>query len=194
MLNNSSFIKGKHVSILAENYKKLLKSKFCIGVANGTNSLFASLKSLGIGVGDEVITASNSWISSSETISLCGANPVFVDIEPHYFTIDTSLIENKITEKTKAIMPVHLYGHPANMTKIIEIADKYDLKIIEDCAQAHLAEWKNQLVGTFGDVGSFSFFRKKSWSIWRCRRNHNKQRIIVRKNKNVRKSWCFNKT
>ncbi len=106
----------------------------------------STLKALGIGEGDEVITTALSWISTSETITQTGAKAVFVDIEPDYFTIDPTKIEEKITDKTKAIIPVHLYGHPVDMDKIKIIADKYKLKIIEDCAQAHFAQWNGNNV------------------------------------------------
>ena len=112
--------------------------------------------------GDEVITVANSWISTSQTITQTGARVVFVDIDPDYYTIDTSMIEEKITERTKAIIPVHLYGHPANMSEIISIAKKHNLKVIEDCAQAHFAKWNGQNVGTMGHAGTFSFFPGKN--------------------------------
>ena len=117
---------------------------------------------MGIGPGDEVITTALSWISTSETITQTGARVVFVDVDPDYYTIDVSKIEEKITNKTKAIIPVHLYGHPANMSKIMVIAKKYNLKVVEDCAQAHFAEWKGEKVGTMGIAGTFSFFPGKN--------------------------------
>ena len=115
-----------------------------------------------IGPGDEVITTAHSWISTSETITQTGAKVVFVDIDRDYYTINTNLIEEKITKKTKVIIPVHIYGQPVNMTEIMRIAKKYNLKVIEDCAQAHFAEWDNKYVGTIGDAGTFSFFPGKN--------------------------------
>ena len=162
VLENTAFIKGKYVEEFENNYKKEFGVKHCIGVANGTDALFISLKALGIGSGDEVITVANSWISTSETISLTGAKPIFIDIDPDYYTIDVKKIEEKISSKTKAIIPVHLFGHPANMSNIMTIAKAYGLKVIEDCAQAHLAKWKDKVVGTIGDVGAFSFFPGKN--------------------------------
>ena len=115
--------------------------KNCISCANGTDAIYITLKVLGIGPGDEVITVANSWISTSETISQAGAKPVFVDINPDYYTIDVLKIEEKITPKTKAIIPVHLFGQPAEMDVIIDICKRHNLLLIEDCAQAHFAEW-----------------------------------------------------
>ena len=117
---------------------------------------------MGIGLGDEVITVANSWISTSETITQTGAQPVFVDIHPDYYTIDVNKIEENITPKTKAIIPVHLFGQPAEMDPIMDICEQHSLHLIEDCAQAHFAEWKDQRVGTMGIAGTFSFFPGKN--------------------------------
>lgn len=117
---------------------------------------------LGIGQGDEVITVANSWITTSETISQTGARPVFIDIEPDFYTIDAAKIEQKITSKTKALLPVHLFGQPANMDTIRGICNQYNLFLVEDCAQAHFATYSGQKVGTFGNVGTFSFYPGKN--------------------------------
>ena len=162
VIEEAAFIKGKYVQKFEEEYAEIYGVKHCVSCANGTDSLYIALKTLGIGSGDEVITTTISWISTSETITQTGARVVFVDIDPDYFTIDVSKIEEKINERTKAIIPVHLYGHPANMSKIMIIAKKHNLKVIEDCAQAHFAEWQGQKVGTFGDAGCFSFFPGKN--------------------------------
>lgn len=162
VINDAAFIKGKYVQKFEEEYATIYGVKHVISCANGTDGIYITLKALGIGAGDEVITTALSWISTSETISQAGAKVVFADIDPNYHTIDPSKIEEKITEKTKAIIPVHLYGHPANMSKLMAIANKYNLKIIEDCAQAHFAQWKGQNVGTIGDAGTFSFFPSKN--------------------------------
>jgi len=162
VISETAFIKGKYVQRFEEEYAAAYGVKHCISCANGTDAIYISLKALGIGSGDEVITVANSWISTSESISQTGARPVFVDIHPDYYTIDVSLIEDKITSKTKAIIPVHLFGQPAEMDKILEIAKKYQLYVIEDCAQAHFAEYNNQRVGTFGIAGTFSFFPGKN--------------------------------
>ncbi len=162
VINDTAFIKGKYVDRFEKEYAAAYGVGHCISCANGTDAIYISLKALGIGQGDEVITVANSWISTSETITQAGARPVFVDIHPDYYTIDVSQIEDKITSKTKAIIPVHLFGQPAEMDKLLEIAKKYELFVIEDCAQAHFAEYKGHRVGTFGIAGTFSFFPGKN--------------------------------
>lgn len=184
VINETAFIRGKYVEAFEEEYAEACDVKHCISCANGTDAIYISLMSLGMGHGDEVITAANSWISTSETISQAGAKPVFVDIEPDYYTIDTSKIEEKITSRTKAVIPVHLYGQPAAIDKIKDICEAYKLYLIEDCAQAHFAEYfpyrinseekksdsniksipqgKGQKVGTFGCTGAFSFYPGKN--------------------------------
>jgi len=162
VINDTAFIKGKYVQKFEEEYADAYGVKHCISCANGTDAIYISLKAMGIGPGDEVITVANTWISTAETITQAGAKVVFVDIDPDYYTIDTTRIAEKITDKTKAIIPVHLYGHPVNMIEIMAIAEKYNLKVIEDCAQAHFAQWEDQNVGTFGNAGTFSFFPGKN--------------------------------
>ena len=162
VIDETAFIKGKYVERFEKEYAEKYGVEHCIGVANGTDAIYVSLKALGIGAGDEVITVANSWISTSETITQAGARPVFVDIDPGYYTIDHRLIEDKITPKTKAIIPVHLFGQPAEIEKIRHICEKHDLYLIEDCAQAHFAEYNSQRVGTFGIAGAFSFFPGKN--------------------------------
>ena len=162
VIKETSFIKGTHVKQFEENYAKAIGVKHCIGVANGTDAIYIVLKMLGIGEGDEVITAAISWISTSETITQAGATPVFVDINPDTYTIDCSLIEKRITSKTKAIIPVHIYGQPADLKPIIDICNKYNLQLIEDCAQAHFAEYNNKYVGTYGIAATFSFYPGKN--------------------------------
>jgi dTDP-4-amino-4,6-dideoxygalactose transaminase len=135
---------------------------FAIGVASGTDALLLALRACGIGPGDEVITTPFTFIATAEVIALLGAVPVFVDIEPDTFNIDTEKIEQKITPRTRAIIPVHLFGHPAAMTAVMGLAEKYKLKIIEDCAQAFGAEHHGRKVGAFGNCGCFSFFPSKN--------------------------------
>ena len=162
VINETAFIRGKYVEKFEEEYADAYGVKHCISCANGTDAIYISLKVLGIGPGDEVITVSNSWISTSETISQTGAKPVFVNIHPDYYTIDVSKIEEKITSNTKAIIPVHIYGQAAEMDAIVDICRKYKLMLVEDCAQAHFTEWEGQKVGTFGIAGTFSFFPGKN--------------------------------
>jgi dTDP-4-amino-4,6-dideoxygalactose transaminase len=162
VINETAFIKGKYVDKFEKEYSEKYGAKHCISVANGTDAIYISLKTLGIGSGDEVITVANSWISTSETITQAGARPVFVDIDPDYYTINPELIEDKITAKTRAIIPVHLFGQPAEIDKIKLICEKHKLHLIEDCAQAHFAEYNGRKVGTFGIAGTFSFFPGKN--------------------------------
>ena len=162
VIKETAFIGGKFVQEFEKAYARKYGVRHCISCANGTDAIYITLRALGIGSGDEVITVANSWISTSETISQAGAKPVFVDIEPDYFNIDTEKIEEKITKKTKAIVPVHLYGQPAKIEEIKEKCEKYNLFLIEDCAQAHFAEYDSQKVGTFGIAGTFSFYPGKN--------------------------------
>lgn len=167
VIENTAFIKGKNVENFERDFAELIKIKHCIGVGNGTDALVIALRSLNIGVGDEVITVANSFIATSEAITAIGARVVFIDADSQTYNIDVKKIEEKITSKTKAIIPVHLYGQPADMLEIVSIAKKHNLFIIEDSAQAHLAEYQNvdgswQKVGTFGDLSTFSFFPGKN--------------------------------
>lgn len=161
VLTETSFIGGKHVSEFEERFQALYGVKHCISVANGTDSLYIIMKMLGIGTGDEVITSAYSWISSSETISQTGAKPVFVDID-EFFTIDAKLIESKITHKTKAILPIHIHGQACQMDVIMDIANRHNLYVIEDCAQSHFTEFNGTRAGVTGIAGSFSFYPGKN--------------------------------
>lgn len=162
VITETAFIGGKYVQQFEKAFADFYGSKHCISCANGTDSLYIIMKMLGIGIGDEVITVANSWISSSETISQAGATPVFVDIHPNYYSIDETLIESKITSKTKAIIPVHLQGQMCNMAAIAALCEKYHLLLIEDCAQAHLSEYNNVRAGLTGIAASFSFYPGKN--------------------------------
>lgn len=162
VLDETSFIGGPAIKDFERKFEKLYGVKHCIGVANGTDAIYITLKMLGIGRGDEVITTATSWISTSETITQAGAKPVFVDIDPDTFTIDPSLIEAKITPKTKAIIPVHLYGQSAHISEIRKICLRHALHLIEDCAQSHFSVEQGQLAGTFGIASTFSFYPGKN--------------------------------
>jgi len=162
VMEESAFIGGSYVRKFESDFAEFCGAKCCIGVGNGTDAIFIALKSLGIGPGDEVITAANSFIATSEIIKLVGARVVFCDVSEVTRNINPDLIPDKITDKTKAIIPVHLYGQPADMQRIVKIADENSLHIVEDCAQAHGARYKGKRVGTFGEVGCFSFYPGKN--------------------------------
>jgi len=159
---DTAFIGGKYVKEFEGAFGELCRAKYCVGVGNGTDAIYIALRALGVGPGDEVITVANSFIATSEAISLTGARVVFVDCDPATYTIDVDQVARAITPRTKAIVPVHLYGHPADMEKIREIAGAHNLFVVEDCAQAHGAEINGQRVGTFGDIGCFSFYPGKN--------------------------------
>jgi len=161
VINETAFIGGKYVEGFEKAYAEKYGMKHCVSCANGTDAIYITLKALGIGFGDEVITVANSWISTSETITQAGARPVFVDID-EYFHIDPAQIEGKITKKTKAIIPVHIFGQPADIKAVKEICDKHELYLIEDCAQSHFATFQGKKAGTFGMAGTFSFYPGKN--------------------------------
>jgi len=163
VIENSAFIAGSFVEKFESDFTEFCGSEHrCISVGNGTDAIFIALKMLGIGLGDEVITAANSFIATSEAISLTGAKVVFCDVRDDTRNIDPDLIADKISNRTKAIVPVHLYGQPADMDEINNIAKKYNLFVIEDCAQAHGARYKGKRVGTLGNIGCFSFYPGKN--------------------------------
>jgi dTDP-4-amino-4,6-dideoxygalactose transaminase len=161
-INEFYFIRGKSVKQFEDSFAKTIGVKHCIATSNGTTSLFIALKSLGIKAGDEVITPAFTWISSSETVSLCHATPVFADVDQKTYTLTPSLIEKHISPKTKAVIVVHLYGQAAPMKEIKALCKKHNLFLIEDCAQAHLTAENDNTVGTFGDVSAFSFYPTKN--------------------------------
>ncbi len=162
VLSRTAFIGGSYVQNFEKDFAAFCGVKYCVGVGNGTDAIFIALKTLGIGAGDEVITVANSFIATSESITQTGARVVFVDIDPKTYNIDTTKIEAKITKQTKAIIPVHLYGQPVDMDPILALAKKYNLKIVEDCAQAHGAVYKGRTIGSIGDMASFSFYPGKN--------------------------------
>lgn len=162
VIETSTFVGGKYVSDFEAAFSKVLGVKHVIGVGNGTDAIYITLKMLNIGYGDEVITSASSWISTSETISQTGAKPVFVDIDPNTFTIDPKLIESKLSPKTKAIIPVHLYGQMAHIGLIKNICDRHKLHLIEDCAQSHFSSEQGTVAGTTGIAGTFSFYPGKN--------------------------------
>jgi dTDP-4-amino-4,6-dideoxygalactose transaminase len=162
-LSEFNFVKGKQVAQFESEFADRLTHKpQVIATANGTDSLFLCLKALGISAEDEVLTPAFSWISSSETIALCGAKPVFVDVDPIYYTIDPASVISKISTKTRAVICVHLYGQAAPMTELAAICQQHNLFLIEDCAQAHLTLYDGKTTGTFGDASAFSFYPTKN--------------------------------
>ena len=152
---------GRFVREFEEKFAAFCGTKYAIACSNGTVTLHLALKALGIGPGDEVIMPTLTYIATANSVTYCGATPVFVDSERDTWNIDCADIERKITPRTKAIMPVHLYGLAANMDAVMEIAKKHNLYVIEDAAEAHGAKWNGKTVGSIGDVGSFSFFGNK---------------------------------
>lgn len=162
IINETAFIGGDAVKKFEKEFASHNTITHCISCANGTDSIEMLLKSYSIGIGDEVIVPAISWISTSEAVSAVGAKPIFVDIDEKYYTIDSSKIEEKITKATKAIIPVHLYGQPADMPAIKKIAEKHNLIIIEDCAQSHDAEIDSKKVGLWGHSSSYSFYPGKN--------------------------------
>jgi len=162
VISETSFIGGNQLNRFCEEFAALLGRKHCIAVGNGTDALIIALKSLGIGPGDKVITVANSFIATSEAISATGARPVFVDCRQDTLEMNADLIEQAIDERVKAIVPVHLYGQPANMSDIMQVARRHHLYVVEDCAQAHLASFDGRLVSGFGDIATFSFYPGKN--------------------------------
>jgi dTDP-4-amino-4,6-dideoxygalactose transaminase len=162
VMRSGQYILGPEVEALEREVAAYLGVKHAIGVNSGTDALVIALRALGVGPGDEVITTPFTFFATAEAISLVGATPVFVDIDPRTFNINPDLIPSAITPRTKAILPVHLYGLPAEMDPILEIARSHGLKVLEDCAQAFGAAYKGKKVGTLGDAGAFSFFPTKN--------------------------------
>lgn len=162
VINDGAFIGGKYLRQFEEMFAKYCGVRHCIGVGNGTDALFITLKSLGLKEGDEVITVANTFIATSEAITMTGAKVVFVDCDPQTYNIDIEKVEKAITKKTKAIIPVHLYGQPANILALKKITKPYNLFLVEDAAQAHGAEIDGVKVGCFGDAACFSFYPGKN--------------------------------
>jgi dTDP-4-amino-4,6-dideoxygalactose transaminase len=160
VLRSGWYILGKEVSAFEEEWANYIGSKYCVGLASGLDALWISFRLLDIKEGDEVIVCANAYIACVMGITMNGATPVFVEPD-EYDNIDADAIEAVITDKTKAILAVHLYGQACDMTKIMDIAKKYDLRVVEDCAQSHGNHWNGKTVGTFGDVGCFSFYPSK---------------------------------
>lgn len=157
-----AFVGGKEVETFEKIFADYCHASYCVGVGNGTDALWLTLKAMDIGPGDEVILPANTFIATAEAISAVGAQPVFVDQDKETYTINTGEISARISEKTKAIIAVHLYGQPADMDPILEIAAQHGIKVIEDAAQAHGAEYKGRRIGSIGDAACFSFYPGKN--------------------------------
>lgn len=162
VLHQARYILGPEVKALEKEIAEYMGVKHAIGVANGTDALVIALKALGVGEGDEVIVPSFTYFASAEAIAFVGATPVFIDVDKYTYNLAVDQIEHLITEKTKAILPVHLFGQACQMDQLMEIANKHNLYVVEDCAQAIGARFKGQMVGTFGDFGTLSFFPTKN--------------------------------
>jgi dTDP-4-amino-4,6-dideoxygalactose transaminase len=162
VIENTSFILGPEVESFENAFAEYVKARFCVGLNSGTAALHLALLACGIGAGDEVIIPANTFFATAEAVSVTGATPVFVDADPISYTIDVGRIEGAITPRTRAIIPVHLYGQPADLDPIFEIARRRNLRVIEDAAQAHGAEYKRKRVGPLGDIGCFSFYPGKN--------------------------------
>jgi dTDP-4-amino-4,6-dideoxygalactose transaminase len=162
VIRESAFIRGPHVDAFEREFARAANVKHCVSCANGTDALYLAMAALKVQPGDEVITTAHSWISTSAMITHAGATPVFCDTDGRTFTIDPAAIEAAITPRTVGIIPVHLYGQPADMRAINAIASKHKLWVIEDCAQAHLASYEGQPVGTFGIAATYSFYPGKN--------------------------------
>lgn len=161
VLRSGWYILGNEVKSFENEFAQYVGAKHCVGLASGLDALWIAFRILGIGAGDEVIVQGNTYIASVMGITMNGATPVFVEPD-EYYNIDASKIEEKITEKTKAILVVHLYGQASNMAPIVKICKKHNLRLVEDCAQAHGAKFDGQQIGTFGDIGCFSFYPSKN--------------------------------
>lgn len=162
VVRNSSFILGPEVEAFEEAFADYVGARFCVGVSNGTAAIQLALQACGIGAGDEVIVPANTFFATAEAVSTAGATPVFVDCEADSYNIAPSKIEAAITKRTRAVIPVHLYGQSADMDEIFRIAEKHNLTVVEDAAQAHGAEYKGRRVGARGRAGCFSFYPGKN--------------------------------
>lgn len=162
VLDSGYYILGQEVENFETAFAAYTGASHAVGVGNGTDAITLALRGLGIGNGDEVITVSHTAVATAAAIELAGAEPVFIDIDPETYTLDATLLQAAVTPRTKAVVPVHLYGQPAHMDAILSVAREHDLKVVEDCAQAAGATYKGQRVGAIGDVGCFSFFPTKN--------------------------------
>ncbi|HEY5184823.1 MAG TPA: DegT/DnrJ/EryC1/StrS family aminotransferase [Actinomycetes bacterium] len=162
VLASGMVAQGPEVAAFEQEFAALVDGRTCVAVNSGTSGQHLGLLARGVGAGDEVIVPSFTFAATANSVALTGASPVFVDIEPNYFCLDPRAVEAAITERTKGIMPVHLYGHPADMTALLDVAERHGLEIYEDAAQAHSASWQGRPVGTFGAFAMFSLYPTKN--------------------------------
>jgi dTDP-4-amino-4,6-dideoxygalactose transaminase len=162
VIDSGAFAGGPFVEKFERDFAAYCGASYAIGVGSGTEALWLALLACGVGVGDEVITVANTFMATAEAITYCGARPVFVDVNESTYTMDPAGLEDALTPRTKAIIPVHLFGHPVDMDPILEFAGKHNLRVIEDAAQAHGAKYNGQTAGTIGDAGCFSFYPSKN--------------------------------
>src|SRR5438105_8584880 len=162
VIDDSAFAGGPFVEKFEDDFAAYCGCEHAVGLGSGTEALWLSLLACGVGQGDEVITVPNTFMATAEAITFCGARPVFVDVDPNTYTMDPAGLPKALTPKTKAIIPVHLFGQPADMDPILEFAQNHNLVVIEDAAQAHGAEYKSRKAGTIGRLGCFSFYPGKN--------------------------------
>ena len=162
VIKDTAFIGGKYVSRFEANFAQYQQARYCVGAGNGTDALEIAIEALDLPAGSEIIVPANSFIASAEAVSRSGHKIVFCDVDEEDYTLSIDDVRRRITDKTAAVMAVHLYGHPCDMDPLLELAREYDLRIIEDCAQAHGAEYRGRRVGAIGDIGAFSFYPGKN--------------------------------
>lgn len=162
VVDSCAFVRGPHVEGFERKFAEAIGAEHCVSCANGTDAIYIAMRALDVQPGDEVIVPAHSWISTSQTVSQAGATVVFCDTDSDTYTLDPEDLAKKVTERTVGVIPVHLYGQPADMDPIMECAKQHNLWVVEDCAQAHLAEYKGRKVGTFGQAATFSFYPGKN--------------------------------
>jgi len=162
VLPTGKYTLGPYLTQFEEEFAKFCKSKYAVGISSGTAALHIALEAMGVGPGDEVITVCNTYVATAFAISYCGATPVFVDIDPKTYNLTAELVEKKITDKTKAILPVHLYGHVVDMDPIMKLAEKHNLWVLEDASHTHGAKYKGRRTGSLGHAAAFSFYPSKN--------------------------------
>ncbi len=165
VLDSGRFIKGNDLRQFEQEFSEFCNTKYAVGVSSGTSAILLAMMALGIKKGDEVIVPSHTFIASASPAKFLGATPVYVDVDPETYTIDPIQLEDAITDNTRAIIAVHLYGHPADMDPIMQIAASYDIPLVEDACQAHAGEYKGKRTGSMGDLGVFSFFPSKNMTV-----------------------------